>query len=207
MKYICLFLFVITTLLYECTDSLNKGKESKNAVREENIPIEIIKLNMKEFYNNAKWCFYLSNFDIKTLYCGYPYYQFKLEVPAISMNLHMAWCRQYNDTIEVEFSFEYEKDSIYCYNSENINNYFVYGTLKGYDTVLFRTNEKAKYPTVDDCYADTILFAKEVEYLKKNGYKSFKEQEKKFVEYISQTTDNINPWLKEEAIKRGILKE
>lgn len=160
--------------------------------------------NLEHKYDSAKWIVYSSNYNSEGVVfesIGTTYKDTSLNIISCSLNLDKLIIK--GDTIEMSFYFYINDTNERCYPYQAI-----YKTR-----VLFIDNDSIIYRIYADFdYNNEVLEAQrylEVNALKENSqgyrYYSLKEEESLFPEFLRKTNHKLNPWLKQEAIKRGIL--
>lgn len=168
----------------------------------------VVKNKLENLYDSAKWIIYSSNYhfngieviqidsDEKRMY--YP------DINLSSCFLKMNNCIRGSDTTIFIFDFHYLDTMNICYSVKGAN----------LNSVMFINNDTIIYRSADNNFGeDFISFIKKYEEgdtlleWRKGGYYTLKEENILFPKYLRKNELKLNPWLKGEAIRRGILTE
>jgi hypothetical protein len=167
-------------------------------------PKEIIENNLQKEYDKAKWLFYCLNYPTKGIYCNSASGWYKDSLKhIISCNIQISELQLLKDTAIITL-FLYNNDT--CEACRPKDTYFInkfifplkdtnvytimYGW--GYDEEILRSQRNF------ELYSDTADAF---------GIYPLRIQLEKFKNFLRNTDVEINPWLKKEANKRGILKK
>lgn len=137
----------------------------------------------------------------------YVYFQNgRSEINIVSCKLQLEDLIKVKDTIDFRFSFFYPDSNMNC----------MPGNLVFINTIMFINNSDFPFvaganlsiePTMIDYQRiveqDTLAFIDDPS----GKFYPFWSEKRSFAEFLKTTNNPLDPWLKKEAIKRGILKE
>jgi len=201
--YFCL----ICLIQISCLKNENK-KDIINIMKDE-YPKEISEIKAFGFYDDAKWLFYGLNYHLNDFYNELYENVDSNKIKIVSLEAKFQGIFYVRDTVYISFCVQLN-DSISCFSKDP---YFfpTFCTLKNkLDTVLYRHPSESQLspPTIiEDVYNDTLKYFEFYQYFKANNVKPIGIKIIEFEKYLQTTKDSINPWLRQEAIKRGVLKE
>ncbi len=175
--------------------------------KKKNYPNEIIKFNLQNEFDSAKWWLYSSNYHNNGIFCESLEKTFNDSVlNIVSCNTELDYLLIKGDTIEMKLYFKNNLDtSFYCntLNGDYINTFIF---IKG-ENFLYRISHYFGYNS------EVLKLQKDIESdtnrntgFEKIGFYTMRVENKMFPEFLRTTKAKLNPWLKQEAIKRGILK-
>ncbi len=199
LKYLSKILCLLLTILIITNCSDNKSF----------YPDIITKNRLEKEYNIAKWLIYSSNYHNDTIACELiekdsSFVYSNLNIVSCALNLFDLTIKE--DTIEMNFSFFLKDSTEICNILEGCEiNRIVF--IKG-DSLAYRLNCGFSYNS------EVLEFQRKLELgiIDYNKHECFgcypMEIEKiRFKEFLQKTKHKLNPWLKKEAIKRGVLKD
>jgi hypothetical protein len=185
MNKILLLFILIVSYTYSC-----KQEDKKNCIVINKYPQKIIDLKLEKQYDKTKWLLYCIHCDEI-----YKFEKTKNIVDTISfgkISLKFDTVEQFNDTTEIYFDFFY-RDTEKCdlsliYNIEHDigaaffgkSDSIIYYVRRGTMNIHRATGKRSRHQ-----------FPLQPEVL----------------QYIKFNKNNIDPWFKEEAILRGIIKD
>jgi hypothetical protein len=179
MNRLVILLFAIYFTTLSCNEVVKRETEESKRITE------------------AKWMFYESNFHKPKTVCSKKgLKEFDINVCFIDS---VSYVEQYvGDTMEIivyPFIGEYKQCTAYdkgtCLN--------LFGFFPNVDTIAYRANEETKIDKrVLESDSMIISFAW-------MGINTRSAQKPLFREFIIKNRDKINPWLKNEAVKRGYI--
>jgi hypothetical protein len=140
------------------------------------------------FYNQAKWIMYCIHCDEVTRWR--PQYFYLPSVPVGTLDLRFRGASEKGDTVEIYCMFYYH-DSIPC-NANTLTNYFDLLNGIGFD----KKSVKKLYFIRDN--AMFVSLGKNMRYIN--------ELQPEVIEYIQKNRNELNPWFRDEAIRKGILR-
>ncbi|MDQ3192192.1 MAG: hypothetical protein M3Q58_11425 [Bacteroidota bacterium] len=169
-------------------------------------PTEIVNANLQKQYDEAKWILYASNFDRDSLTAAneeHFKHILKCKRRFIECEISLIDLTSYGDSVIMSFSFNLPEETGICKNC--IPKRILY-----FDKVMFF---KEKHEII---LAGFNIFPKDsMEKLTQRVYNDplewagvFPEEveELDFVIHLIENENKMHPWLKEEAIKRGVIK-
>lgn len=185
-----------------------------------NYPAEISLRQLEEKYDDAKWVLYESGFDRKDYLEKFSYDIIESsnckKIKVVEMGLKFFSIEEKNDTVRLYFDFVYPETNERCKPRRNL--YFTsVGFIKGCPKPVFRAYGDhfgfSPSDSIKSLYKNNpedFIYEEEKFYktdMKEYGIYPLKEEEIAFAKYINENKDILHPWLKEEAIERGVLKE
>lgn len=192
--YLIISLFLLSTLCNSCTDKKNVSDYP-----------EIIKQNKLEtIYDSAKWVIYASNYRLKIKNC---YDKDTLHVTnlvdsnIVSYDLQLDSLLIKGDTIEIDFDYYLSDKYVVCSTGGYSLDKIIF--IKG-DSIVYRMSSSHKY---DDEFLSLIREDEKNNIWSNEYFFPYKIEQEAFPKFLQSTKHRLNPWLKAEAIKRGILKE
>lgn len=188
----------------------------ENKVVDQIYPNVIKQNNLEDKYDLAKWIIYAINSD-DTNYISKHKEEFFIakhcSANTVSSNLVLDSIEMKHDTIIMTFNFYYT-DKLVCSPKRLFffNQVYFWGDS---DTVSFLGNECCQ-PNFDGKAINEFLFSNkftgiselELKSLKEMGFenRTLKKCLSDFPEYLKKNIEIINPWLKNQAIKKGIIE-
>lgn len=188
-KIICFLPLVIFLIITSCTKNNNRTYP------------ELIKSNQLEgFYDSAKWIIYASNHRIDTVVCiDNPDTLKYLNSSVVSLDLYLDTILFREDTTILEFHFFKKNKCNYYTTVPNSLNKLLF--IKG-DSIVYRMNSGYDYN--QEFLSETRCNESKGTWVSEY-FKPYKFEKNIFPKYLKESDTKLNPWLKEEAIKRGIL--
>jgi len=180
-----------------------------------NYPEEIIGNRLQNLYDSAKWLIYSSNYHGKGITCNINKPNYKNNtyldtINIVSIDLKLQYLIINGDTVEMRFQFINKDSCENCYPASGPKQQTYINTIisiKGID-ILFRSIGNFKMTELD--LKNQYLFEKDkslsIDSLN-NCYGYFKQSTEQvmFPKFLKKYNGKINKWLKEEALKRGVL--
>jgi hypothetical protein len=210
MKLLTFFIFSVV-ILHSCLNNYNSNLDR------DGYPNIVITNNVKNLYDKAKWIIYSSNYHYDGIKCfefdpnsvsGDKYYISDYKVDSINIvccSLKLDKLKIDKDTTAFIFSMYYKDTLEVCIPKQKAyQNTVIF--IKG-DDFIYRTGEygyNAQFLKQQKELENDTAMSNDFE---KVGYFSLKKENILFAKFIRETKYPLHPWLKEEAIKRGILKE
>lgn len=165
-------------------------------------PKKISKYDLEEEYDIALWRMYTTNFRNDYVY----FYDVKTPLNIVSCELHFKGLIQENDTISFRFSFFYPDSNMNCTPSGDVfNNQIVFvdkekfpyivGWGLTYNTAMINNQKEAEKDTIGEIKTIRGIFH------------PYWAEKRDFEKFLKTTKHPLNPWLKKEAIKRGIIED
>ena len=158
-------------------------------MNEEKYPSEIVKLGLEKWYDETKWVMYciycdeICKFEKKT--------GINDSITFASLDLKFDKIEQFNDSTEISFYF-YFNDTLKIDLTTTRNLGLVSGTgfIKGRDSIFFYISPGTmhRFWTNDPT----------------SRYKNPLQPD--VIEYIKANENKLNPWFREEAKRRGVIK-
>lgn len=164
---------------------------------------EIIKKNkLEKEFDEAKWIVYCSNHRGKGFQCSKDslIYNHKT-TPFSECNVNLKDLKIKKDTIFFKFTFSLDFPNKRCRT-------FGFGIKKivfiKNDTIIYRGFDG--YSFTKESYELQRIFEINSTNMDEVGVYPLKIERKLFEKYLKETDDELNPWLRREAIKRGIIE-
>jgi len=189
-------LFYTTVLLvlnFSCYNKQDKSIKKLN-IKTDSInmyPAEILSNNLENKYDEAKWRLYCMNCDITCRF--YPFLNIA-DTPSLgTLPSRFESVYIFNDTVEIKFRFYYKDslkcDASICANSSSIK------TGVGFSKL---SNDPIYY--IDDTNVPRFMkfdsLAREINPL-----------QPEVIAFIKNNKNKLNPWFREEAVRREIIQE
>jgi len=207
MKLHILFVFVLL-LIIACKSNI--------------YPPEIVKNKLEAKYDTAKWVVYASNYRSNYLFCHQNHTKMVADkrfdliinndtgyvknINIIDCEIILDELKVYKDTIIMQF-YCFVKDTFEsCYPRDN---FFINQIIFiNKSPIIYRIDSESKYDSTTfklqrEIERDSIKLTN-IEYY---GFYPLRIEEKTFPLFLRNYKGKINPWLRNEAIKRGVLKE
>ena len=162
---------------------------------------ELIKANqLEQLYDSAKWIIYASNHRIDTIICmDNPDTLKYLNLSVVSLDLYLDTLLLKGDTTIMEFYFYKENNCNYCTTIPNSLNKLLF--VKE-DSIIYRMNSDYGY---NQEFLSKIQLNETKGLWVSEYFKPYKLDIYLFPKYLKEHDNNLNTWLKEEALKRDVL--
>ena len=163
-------------------------------------PTEITINNLQKQYDEAKWIVYSSNYHKNGIYCSQDYKDSTVNIVA---------CEAYLDTLVLNedttvMKFFFKKDNLqHCLPFQD---FFI-------NTIVFINNDTITYRFIEGTFFNNTVIEQQRQSYNSDSthyewagvFPPLKEQ-KMFRDFMWNYKGTLDPWLKKEAIRRGMLQ-
>lgn len=200
-------LFFLAIFFSRCSDS-----KSKTDLKTD-YPSEILKYNLTSQYDRAKWLYYASNFFNDTVWETSQNPKKNIYRKIVEFDLVPLEIKGDKDTLDLYFGIR-DLDSLKLYTIATHHRYCKIGISTASPEPIFRLGCSQAGIVYSKPYAFRGGIFNKSDYpdstitrLKSYDLYPLDEQEELFKNYLIANQKYLCPWLKEEAVKRGVLSK
>lgn len=188
MKYAIYITFIIITFCSSCF------ARDTTKVKSGEYPLEIKHLGLEHLYDKSKWMLYCMECDAKLKFREETNIHDDITCGMLPLKFDHLEIR--NDTIEIDFYFYYKSKKV---DWKLVDGMPTWGTVfkRNSDSIImYSARDEYRY-FMHSCVDPTV----------ECPFRTVNPLQPEVIKYIKENRDKLDPWFRQEAIKRGVIDE